>query len=280
MMLESRATRTDAAPWIEMLARIGFVAKGILYAIIGTLAGCAGLGHGGAMTDTRGAMASLLALPFGRATLVAIAIGLVGYAIWRLVEGIADPERRGNDAKGIALRSSFVLRGFVHLWLAFSAMRAAMGHPSASGGAGSRQATATAFRLPKGDWVVATVALGIGIFGAYQVYRAIAARLSRDVNEREVANETSGWLIVVSRLGIAARGVVFMAIGWLLFRAGSHHDARAAGGIADALGALARLGQWPFVATAAGLIAYGVYQFLSARYRRIRTLRIWSASGR
>jgi hypothetical protein len=101
------------------------------------------------------------------------------------------------------------------------------------------------------------------------VYRAFAAKLHRHVNEREVTNEAGGWLIVVSRIGIAARGVVFMAIGLLLFHAAREHDPKRAGGIADALHEVARLGQWPFVATAVGLIAYGVYQLLSARYRRI-----------
>jgi hypothetical protein len=259
----------ESRPWIEILARIGFVAKGVLYATIGMLAGCAGLGYGGATTDTRGAMTRLLSLPFGRVVLLAVAVGLAGYAVWRCVEGIADPEHRGNDARAMAVRSSFVVRGAAHLWLAFGAIQATLGHPSSSGGTQSRQATATVFRFPKGDWVVLAAALGIGGFGAYQVYKAFAAKLHRHVNEREVTDEAGGWLIVVSRIGIAARGVVFMAIGVLLFHAAREHDPGKAGGIADALNEVARLGQWPFVATAAGLIAYGVYELLSARYRRI-----------
>ena len=256
-------------PWIEILARVGFVAKGVLYATIGMLAGCSGLGYGGGTTDTRGAMTRLLSLPFGRVVLLAVAFGLVGYAVWRCVEGIADPERRGNDARAMAVRSSFVIRGAVHLWLAFAAIQATLGHPSPSGGTQSRQATATVFRFPKGDWVVLLAALAVGGFGVYQVYKAFAPKLHRHVNEREVTDEAGGWLIVVSRIGIAARGVVFMAIALLLFHAAREHDPERAGGIADALNEVARLGQWPFVATAAGLIAYGVYQLLSARYRRI-----------
>jgi len=248
---------------------VGFVAKGVLYATIGMLAGCAGLGLGGETTDTRGAMSRLLALPFGRAVLSAVAVGLLGYAVWRCVEGIADPERRGNDARAMAVRSSFVASGVVHLWLAFAAIQATLGHPSASGGTQSRQATATAFRFPRGEWAVLVAALGVGGFGAYQVYKAFATTLHRHVDTREVTNEAGGWLIVVSRIGIAARGVVFMAIGLLLFHAAREHDPKRAGGIADALNEVARLGQWPFVATAVGLIAYGVYQLLSARYRRI-----------
>lgn len=265
-----RRPQTQAAPWIETLARVGFVAKALLYMTIGVLAGCAGMGRGGGTTDTRGAMARLRALPFGRALLVAVAIGLAGYAVWRFVEGITDPDQRGSDAKGLALRSSFVARGALHLWLAYAAAKAAMGHPSSTGGARTKSATATALQLPKGEWLVWAVALGVAVFGAYQLYRAFAAKLSRDVDDGKAAAEAGPWVVVVSRIGIAARGVVFIAVGWLLVRAARTRDPNQAGGLADALGTLAQLGRWPFVAIAAGLIAYGVYQLLSARYRRIR----------
>lgn len=260
---------SDAPRWIETLARVGFVAKGVLYATIGLLAGCGGLGYGGETTDTRGAMRRLLALPFGRVVLGAIAVGLVGYAMWRCVEGIADPEHRGNAVSAIAVRSSFVARGALHLWLAFGAIQAMMGYASASSGAQSRQAAATVFRFPKGEWVLFAVAFGIGGFGAYQVFRAFAAKLHRNVNEHEVTSEAGHWLITVSRIGIAARGIVFMAVGLVFFHAARERDPAKAGGIADALNEVARFGQWPFVATAAGLIAYGMYQLLSARYREM-----------
>jgi hypothetical protein len=261
----------DAAPWIEGLARFGFAAKGLLYIIIGTLAGCAGLGLGGETTDARGAMDRVHEMPMGRAVLIAIAIGLVGYAVWRCVQGLLDADRRGSGAKAIAIRSSFVVRGLVHLWLAFSAAKAAFGS-SAGGDSGqkSEQATATAFSLPKGEWIVWVVALGIAGFGLYQVFKGITAKLNRDVDQDEAEQDIGSWVLVASRVGIAARGVVFVAIGWLLIHAAQHHNPSEAGGIGDALDALARLGKWPFVAIAIGLIAYGLYQLLSARYRRIR----------
>jgi uncharacterized protein DUF1206 len=74
----------------------------------------------------------------------------------------------------------------------------------------------------------------------------------------------------VSRFGIAARGVVFCLIGFFLARAAAHHDAAQAGGVRESLGLLAGFGRWPFVVVALGLVAYGVYQLVNARYRRIR----------
>ena len=273
-----RQPESDTARWIERLARVGFVAKGLLYATVGVLASCAGLGHGGETTDSRGALATLHTMPFGDVLLFGMAIGLAGYGVWRLVEGIADPDRRGNDAKGIALRISFVLRGLIHLLLAWSAARIASLMPrswSIGPGpeGGSDQAThftRMAFVMPAGRWIVLAAGLGIAAFGAYQVYRAFVAKLSRDVSKGEVEREVGGWIIVVSRFGIAARGLVFMALGGLAALAAWRSDASGTGGVERGLDVFAWLGPWPLVGIGLGLVAYGVYQLLSARYRRIR----------
>lgn len=270
MALDARAST-----WIERLARAGFVAKAILYGTIGALAASAALGLGrgrsNGATDTRGAMATLLAAPLGQILLAAIAVSLVGYAAWRIIEGLLDPDERGSDAKGLALRGSFIARGVAHAALAVSAFRLATGNGSAAGdGASPRDATRTAFDVPGGEWIVWTVALSFAGYGLYQLYRAAAAKLSKQLNTPEVSAEAGRWVIVVSRFGIAARGVVFIAIGWLFVRAATQHDPSEAGGIGDALRTLRDLGRWPFAAIAIGLIAYGGYQGLNARYRRIR----------
>jgi hypothetical protein len=163
-------------------------------------------------------------------------------------------------------------RGAVHAGLAYSAIRYAIGRHSASaeGGQRAREATSTAFGLTGADWLVWVVAAGIGGYGVYQLYRAWAAKLSDQLDTRDAAADVGPWVIGVSRFGIAARGVVFMAIGWLLVRAATHHDPNRAGGIGDALRSLEALGRWPFAAIAVGLVAYGIYEMLNARYRRIR----------
>src|SRR5690348_327400 len=97
--------------WIERFARVGYAAKAVLYATIGGLAARAAVGASGRSTDTRGAMATVLQAPFGRVLLLVIALGLVGYAAWRILETVADPERRGRDLKGLALRAGFLGRG-------------------------------------------------------------------------------------------------------------------------------------------------------------------------
>jgi uncharacterized protein DUF1206 len=258
--------------WIERFARVGYAAKALLYATIGVLAARAAIGAGGRTTDTRGAMATVLRAPFGRVLLLVIAMGLVGYAAWRILEAVADPERRGRDLKGLALRAGFFGRAVIHLGLAYTAVRLAIGQQSSSAGSGqhTKEAASTAVRLTGGVLVLWIVAAGVGGYGIYQLYRAARPKLSAQLDSGEASAEVGTWVIVVSRFGIAARGLVFIAIGYLLARAATRHDPHRVGGIGDALGALEGLGRWPFVGIALGLLSYGAYELLNARYRRIR----------
>ena len=242
---------------------------------MGALAAGAALGLGGARADgaadTRGAMAAVLEAPLGHVLLVAIGVALLGYAAWRVVEAVADPDGRGSDVAGLALRGSFLARGLAHAALGVTALRYAAGRSSGGeSGERSREATSVAFDVPGGEWLVWGVAAGLGGYGFYQLYRAAAKRLTKRLDTAQLSAEMGRWVIAVSRFGIAARGVVFIAIAWLFARAAARHDPGEAGGIGEALRRLRDLGRWPFAAIAVGLIAYGGYQLLNARYRRIR----------
>ena len=259
--------RREVAPWIERFARVGYIAKAVLYGTVGALAAGAAFGHG-ETTDTRGAMARLLGAPFGRLLLIVIALGLFGYAAWRCTSAVVDPENRGKDMAGLALRASFLARGLAHFALGYSAARLAL-FRAAETGDGSSEATSAAMQAPGGIWLVWLLAIGIGAFGLYQLYRAVAAKLSKQLRQGDMRSEVGAWVIGVSRFGIGARGLVFLAIAWLLGRAAARHDPSSAGGIDDALSQLAALGRLPYTAIGVGLIAYGVYELLNARYRRI-----------
>lgn len=258
----------DVAPWVERFARVGYAAKATLYGTVGLLAMGAMFGRGES-TDSRGAMMKILEAPFGRTLLAIVAIGLVGYAVWRCVSAVIDSERRGNDAKGLSLRASFLARGLIHLALAWSAIRFVMG-AGADQGDNSQRAARAALGAPGGTLLLWGVALGLGGFGLYQIYRAAVAKLSEQLKLGEAQREAGTWIVGVSRFGIAARGLVFVAIAWLFGRAAASHDPKKAGGIEAALDTLAAFGRWPFAAIGAGLIAYGFYELVNARYRRVQ----------
>lgn len=262
----------DAAPWIERMARVGFAAKALLYVVVGVLALQAARGVGGQTTGMHGALSEILEKPFGRTLLIIVALGLLGYAAWRIVEGVWDPERRGSDAKGYALRASFIGRGLAHGALAIQAIRVALKQVGdEEDGKATKEAASAAMDIPLGEWIVIAVALGIAGYGMYQLYRAAVAKLSKQLDFGALRAEAGKWIIPICRFGIAARGVVFMMIGVLLFRAGRDQNAEEAGGIGTALRELGggEYGQLILGVVAAGMIAYGIYEAIQARYRRI-----------
>lgn len=262
----------QAAPWIARLARLGYAAKALLYLTVGGLAASAALGVGGKVgADSQSAMRALLTVverTVGRVLLGVVALGLFGYALWRLAEGLADPERHGHAPKGLVLRARSIGTGLIHLVLAYTAISLALGHyASGAGSDESERWTGRALAVPGGTPVLWGVAAGLVGYGLYQLHRAWRSKLGK----RLVLPATSRrWVIVASRFGIASRGVVFGMMGVLIARAVHHRDASEAGGVGDSLRELLALGRWPFLVISLGLMAYGVHQILNARYRRIR----------
>lgn len=266
-----RGALAPAAPWIERLARVGFAAKAVLYTVVGILALQAALGNGGDTTGSQGALQALVRQPFGPIGLVVIAAGLFGYAMWRLIEAALDPEHRGNGPKGLALRASFAIRGLFHAALGVQAVRLAIG----AGGSGDQAAeawTARVLEAPFGPWLVMAAGASIIGYGVYQLYRAWAAKLSRQLDLASLSRDAGAWIVRVCRAGIAARGIVFVVIGAFLARAGSAHSAEKAADTGEALAVIGRqpFGGWLLASVAIGLIAYGVYEMVQARYRVIR----------
>ncbi|HEU5303422.1 MAG TPA: DUF1206 domain-containing protein [Gemmatimonadales bacterium] len=259
----------EVAPWIERLARVGYAAKAVLYLTVGLLAAQAGLGHGGRTRDTYGALRVMSGVTLGRVILLVIATGLTGYALWRLVDAIADPERRGIDFKGIALRTGSLARAVFHGGLAIAALRLASGDFSGAGGGHPRDWAARALGMPGGDLLVWLGAASVAGYGLYQIYRAYVPKLGRHLDLSSLSAGTAKWVVAVSRFGLAARGLILCLIGLFFARAAAQQDAAQAGGVRESLGTLASMGRWIFVAVALGLAAYGVYELVNARYRRI-----------
>lgn len=260
----------DVAPWVERLARVGYTAKAVLYLTVGLAAAQAAFGPGGSTTDTHGALHLVRGITFGRVLLLVTAAGLMGYALWRVVEAIMDPDRRGTGPKGLALRAGSAARGLFHGGLAIAALRIAYGDRSAGTNEQAREWTAYAFDLPGGALLVWLAAGAITAYGLYQLYRSYAPKLGRQLDLSPLSSRAYGWVVGVSRFGIGARGVVFCLIGFFLSRAAARHDALQVGGVRESLRMLASIGRWPFVVVALGLAAYGVYELVNARYRRIR----------
>ena len=265
-----RAAR-KASPWIERLARGGYVAYGVVYALVGVLAVQAALGGGGGKTASQeGALRQVLLAPFGRLLLGMIVIGLLAYAMWRLIQGILNPENEGRDAKGIAKRVDHVLNGVFHAALAISAGGLALASGAGSGGSPDDW-TARLLAQPFGRWLAVIVGAVIVGAGLYQLFKAYKADFRDELRPGAMSARAKTWTTRSGRLGYAARGVVFGVIGVFLVQAALQTDPDEARGLGGALETLARQPFGPYLlgAVALGLVAYGVFMFVVARYRRI-----------
>lgn len=257
----------EVARWVEGLARIGYAAKGVVYAIVGVLAAQLAFGSGGRTTGTEGALHTIGGQPWGPGLLALTGIGLVGYALWKLVQGFLDPEHAGTDAKGVVKRIGYVGSGIIHGSLALSAFSLAAGN--GGGGSSTQSKTAELMSYPWGLWLVGlvgVVTLGVGLL---QFYRAYEETFLRKWNTGQMSPEQRRWGTRAGRWGFAARGVVFLMMGFFFLRAAIQHDAGEAVGLDGALGKLATtgLGPWVLGVVALGLVAYAVFCFVQARYR-------------
>lgn len=259
-----------AAPWIENLARLGYASKGVVYTIIGSLAAAAAFGAGGSDRDSSSAFRFISEQPFGRVLILIVALGLLGYAAWRIISAITDGERRGSDAKGLAIRAGGFFRGVVYVFFTIEAVRFAMG--GSSGGGSDQNAehwTARLMNAPFGRWLVVIAGAGVAGYGVYQLSRAWRSKLGKQLRLSWVKDDFKRRLVAISRFGIASRSIVFMLIGFSIARAAWQMNPDAAQGTGESLQQIGNVSQWLLGLVAVGLIAYGVYQFVNARYRAI-----------
>lgn len=275
MHTKAKDTLTGSSSvWIERLARLGYAAKGVVYAVVGVLAAMAAFGTGGRTTDTNGALVTIVAQPFGKFLLGLVAVGLAGYVLWCFVQAIADAENKGSDAKGIAQRLGYAGSGIVYAGLALNAVQIVRGVGGGGGSNGSQDWTARVLAQPFGQWLVGIAGVAVIGMGFYQFYEAYKAKFRRKIKMNQMSDSEHKWALYSGRCGIAARGVVFSIIGIFLIQAAHNSDANRAIGLAGALEALAQqpYGSLILGIVALGLIAYGIYNFVLARYRQISTL--------
>ena len=267
---QAEAQAHAAAPGIARVARIGYAAKGVVYLIIATLAVRLAAGVGGRTTDPKGALEVIRDSRFGQVALIVVGVGLLGYALWAVLSASIDAEQRGSKPKGFALRIGQAARGLAYGSLGVESLRLVRAAAKSSTDSAEHW-TARALALPAGRTAIAAVAIGIGVYALYQLYRATMKDPAKRLDLGGVGASSSEWIVRLGRFGIFARGIVFLIIAWFLAQAALRRDAQRAGGIDESLTMLVvqPYGKLLLGVVALGLGAYGLYQLANARYRRM-----------
>ncbi|MBA3316510.1 MAG: DUF1206 domain-containing protein [Gemmatimonadales bacterium] len=264
----------EAGVWIERLARAGFAANGVVYLLIGVLAFMAAAGQGGDTTGTHGALEVLLRQPLGRYLLGLLAAGLFGYALWRIIAAIADPESGGRAAwKRGFVRLGYAGSAIVHAALGWEAARLALGRSGTGGDDAAQDRTAQLMALPWGQWLVALAAAGVAGYGITQIVRGLRGDIDKHLALGRLGPDERRLVVRAARIGMVARGAVFVIMGLFLVTASLERDPSEAGGLGEALRALRDQPYAPYLlgGVGLGLAAYGAFQLARARYRVIAT---------
>ncbi|HEY1112380.1 MAG TPA: DUF1206 domain-containing protein [Chitinophagaceae bacterium] len=253
---------------ITRIARAGLIAKGIVYVLLGMLAFMAAFEIGGQTTggaDRAGVFGMLKDMPAGTTLLALVAIGLVCYAAWRGIQAFG-PGHRGGEPKA-GKRALYFFSGLAYLSVALTAGRLALYNEQDNGGS-NQQLASRLLEQSYGQWLLGIAALIMAAVGIYQLYYGLSEKYRKHVQGLSLSTPASSLLLRSGKIGYVARGVVWLVIAWLLLKAALSANAAKAGDTAQAFQFVesSTAGSLLLGALGVGLAAYGVFNFIRARY--------------
>lgn len=253
---------------IKKMARVGYIAKGTVYAITGVLAFMAAINEGGQTSGKTGVITFLQKQPFGNALLVLLALGLICYAGWRFFQSVKDPEHIGDDQNGKFKRVGLFISGILYLSLAGYAILKLVNAGSSGGG--------KTFSFLSGGFgvaVFAVIGVALAATSIQKFNKAYKGEFLKKFGYYSLTEEKRRKVIKnTGYLGIIARGVVFGILAYIFIRGAYHSNTNNIKNTADAFKFLqeSSYGPWLLGLVAAGLICYGIYMFAMAKYRQFK----------
>ncbi len=250
-------------------ARAGLIAKSVVYCMFGIMVFMAAFrlfGQSPSKTDKHGLFSFLGKQTGGNIMLVVIACGLICYCIWRFTQAFFDSQNKGKDAKGLAVRARYLFSGLTYSSLIV--VIAKLVFTDSDDDSDSKQSiVSTLLSKPLGQWMVGIVAIIIASVGIYQVWYGFSEKYRKHVDK--AVNEKFRKLLLSSgKIGYIARGLVWLIISWLFAKAAYYASSSQAGDTSKAFQFLdnASYGTFILAAIGAGLICYGLFNSVRARY--------------
>jgi hypothetical protein len=257
-----RAHGSEAADWG---ARSGLVARGVLWLVVGLLAGNVALG-GHDQADKNGALETLRGQPFGGALLVVLAVAFAAHAVFRVLEGTVGRRDEDDDGKRWLKRTWSLCRAAVYFFLAGSTVKLLL---SGGGNENASKPTAQVMGWPAGRWLVGAVGVGVVVAGLVMIVRGVREDFTDKL--KMPGGAMRGVVEKVGTAGLAGRGLVYALVGGFLVQAAATFDPQKAKGLDASLKTLARqpYGTVLLWAAVAALLSVAAWSFLEARYREL-----------
>lgn len=267
-MSARRVARSDG---FKGLAKLGFAARGTIYLLLGFFTLLLALGERSPEADQRGAMQEVARHNGGFALLWLIAIGFVGYALWRFSEVAFGVVGKGEKSRDVGPRLQSLARGVIYAGLAYSAFNL-LAHARGKSQASQQQLyTAKVMHYPAGRWLVGIAGVVVIGVGLALIYEGVARKFKDHFAMSDMPTGSRRIVWFLGTFGITARGVVFSLVGFFLIRAAVEYDPKKARGLDGALRHTVSdsdTGRLLVAVCAVGLLAFGLYCYAEAAWRR------------
>jgi hypothetical protein len=254
---------------LEAVARVGLVAYGVVYLLIGWLALRIAWGAGGDSADTSGAMATLAEQPLGKVLLWLVAVGLTALALWQL-SAAAWGRPPGRRPARVRARLTHVGSAMVYAALGVTAVRVALGSRTSSTQT-QQHATSGVLAWPGGRVVVVAAGLVVLAAGVASIARGVRGSFSDEISTSLMSASAGESVRRLGQVGYIAKGLALGVVGSLLSYATVTVESQNAQGLDGAMQTILAqpFGRYLLSAVALGFFAFGLFVLLQVRYRRM-----------
>ncbi|WP_240810114.1 DUF1206 domain-containing protein [Actinomadura sp. WMMA1423] len=261
--------RAAGHPWFHHMSRVGLVARGLLYLLIGWLALQVAFGGGGKEADRTGALETVADKPGGLVLIAVMAVGFAALVLWQVAEALLG--RPVPDGDKATKRLGSAGRAVIYAVAFAGTLAFLFGHHGSSSDKQSKTYTARLMEAPGGRWLVLAVAVGFAVYGAIMLGKAFRHKFMKELKSWEMGETARRVVKPLAIVGYTARGLVVLAAGAFFAYSAITFQPDKAQGLDGTLREFADTpaGPWGLVAIAFGVITFGLYSFCEARYRKV-----------
>ncbi|KRF08826.1 hypothetical protein ASH00_03855 [Arthrobacter sp. Soil782] len=252
---------------LDVVARFGFAVLAVVHILIGIIALQIAFGGSGE-AETTGALEQLAGGTSGPWTMWACSIGCLGLAAWQLSEGTLRARHLPTGERVSKTISSGSL-SIIYGTMAVTFARFAFGGEVDSSES-TRDFTASMMGSPPGNFVILAVGGTVFGIGVHFVFKGLLRKFRPELRHFEDTHR--GALIeVLGVIGHVAKGIALILVGILFVTAVITHDPSRSTGLDGSLKALTDhpFGDALLVSIAVGLICYGIFALLRAKFGRM-----------
>lgn len=266
-LVKAKKSAQEGRPPFQFIARVGYLARGLVYGIVGLVALSAAAGTRKNALSLTDALQEMLQQPFGLFLISVIAVGMVSFACWRLAQGLLDADSLGTRPRAAVRRAAYAISSFAYLGIAAIAAGIVFELPSLHSSSPQSWA-AWVLAWPLGSVALGAVGAGFLLIGATTSVKAYGAAFKKDF---DLKSSSAKWLVPLGRAGHATRAIIFLLVGYFLMVSAHDSDIHEVKDMAGALNVLQHqpYGMILYTALAVGLTCFGLFEFIQAFFRKI-----------